>query len=407
MSPSKSDVLIIGGGVIGACSALYLTRRGIQVTLLEKNQLCAGASHGNACWIALSHAIPTAAPGVLGQGLRWMLDPGSPFYIKPRLNFDLVRWLWAFSKAATTEKMKAGTQINLDLNRRSMALFKALDAEGLDFDFAQQGFLHLHLSEKKRRAGKEELHFLAQFGVEGHVLDRSGLETIQSNLGPDVQSGIYYPDPGHLRPDKLVRAVAGQAEQEGATILTQTAVTGFETKNNRITAVHTPQGSHHAAEVVLAAGAWSSLLAKQLGIHLLMQPAKGYSVTAKRPAPHLGPQLPLAVDDYKLAITPLGDDFRFSSTLELAGFDLSINQRRLAANNEGLKRALLGLGELEIKETWSGFRPLSADGLPIIGRSEKIKNLILATGHGTLGITQGPVTGELVAEIVSNSPENS
>jgi D-amino-acid dehydrogenase len=397
----KTEILIIGGGVIGACTALYLTRQGKQVTLVEKKDICSGASHGNACWIAVAHAVPTAAPGVMGQGLKWMLDSGSPFYVKPRLNLDLARWLWLFRSAVSHDKMLAGAATMLDLNRKSLDLFKGLDAEGLDFDFSQQGLLHVHLSEKACQAGKKTLELLSDFGVEGHLLDRNGLKEIEPNLLDEVESGVYYPEPGHLRSDKFVKAVARQAAVEGTTILTGTDVVGFEKNNGRISAIQTSQGVFEADEVVLAAGAWSSLMAKQLGERLAMEPAKGYSVTARRPSIKHGPSLPIAVDDYKLAITPLGDDFRFSSTLELAGFDLSINEKRLAANWEGLHRVLPGLENVDVKETWSGFRPLSADGLPIIGRSKKISNLIYATGHGMMGMTHGPITGKVVSQIVT------
>jgi D-amino-acid dehydrogenase len=396
-----TNVLIIGGGVIGVCTALYLTRQGRQVTLVERKDICSGASHGNACWIAVAHAIPTAAPGVMGQGLKWMLDSGSPFYIKPRLNLDLARWLWHFRSAATQTKMLAGTAIMLDLNRKSLELFKALDTEGLDFDFFQQGLLHVHLSEKSCKAGKATLELLNNLGVEGHLLGRDGLKELEPNLLDGVESGVFYPEPGHLRSDKFVKAVARQAAAEGATILTGTEVVGFTVNSGRISAIQTSDGVFEANDVVLAAGAWSSRVAKQLGERLAMQPAKGYSVTAQRPSLQHGPCLPIAVDDYKLAITPLGDEFRFSSTLELAGFDLSINEKRLAANREGLHRVLPGLEHIDVIETWSGFRPLTADSLPIIGRSRKIGNLIYATGHGMMGLTHGPITGKVVSQIVA------
>jgi D-amino-acid dehydrogenase len=397
----NTEILIIGGGVIGACSTLYLTRQGKRVTLVEKKDLCAGASHGNACWIAVAHAIPTAAPGAMGQGLKWMLDSGSPFYIKPRLNLDLARWLWYFRSAATHDKMMAGAAIILDLSRKSLDLYKKLDAEGLDFDFSQQGLVHVHLSETYRKAGKATLELLSVFDVEGHLLDRDSLQALEPRLRDGIESGVYYPEPAQIRSDKFVKAVARQAEAEGATILTGTAVTGFAKSNGRISAIQTSKGDFTADEVVLAAGAWSSLVAKQLGERLVMEPAKGYSVTARRPSANHGPSRPIAVDDYKLAITPLGDDFRFSSTLELAGFDLSINKKRLAANREGLHRVLPGLEHVDVKETWSGYRPLSADGLPIIGRSKRIGNLIYATGHGMMGMTHGPITGKVVSQMVT------
>ncbi len=402
MNP-ETDILIIGGGVIGACCALYLTRAGRQVTLIEKAEICAGASKGNACWVAAGYALPTAVPGVLGQGLKWMLDPGSPFYIKPRLSLDLVKWLVAFQAACTHKKMMASAKALLALNRKSLHLFRELNDEpNLDFEYNEAGLLHLHLTEKYRKAGEKEADLLREMGVEAISLGRAGLEELEPKLQEGIKSGIFFPEQAHLDPVKLVKSVAAQAEAEGATILTQTEVTGLEKDGSRISQIKTSGGSITPEEVVLAAGAWSSILAKKMGIPILMEPAKGYSVTVKKHSPEQGPTRPLAVDDAKVAITPLGQDrFRFSSTLELAGFDLSINATRLEVNRDALQKVLPDMESLDAEAPWAGYRPLTPDGLPYIGRSEKVSNLIFATGHGMLGITHGPVTGKLVAEIVT------
>ncbi|MEM7797713.1 MAG: FAD-dependent oxidoreductase [Chloroflexota bacterium] len=398
----KSEVLVIGGGVIGVCSALYLTRAGYQVTLLEKKDICSGASHGNACWIAVAHSEPVAAPGVITQGLKWLLDNKSPFYIKPRINLDLMRWLWQFRKASTVEQAERGTRINLALSRQSLSLYKELVEEGLAFDFAQKGLLHVHLSEKAKKAGKAELSRLKRFGIEGRMLRKHELKTLEPGLSAEIESGTFYPEPAQVRPHKMVQAIATQAEKEGACIHTGIAVKRLETRSGEVVAVHTDRGLFSGDHVVLAAGAWTSILAKSLGIYLCMEPAKGYSLTAKRPTPLHGPSRAVSVDDYKLAVSPLGPNFRFSSTLALAGFDPSINRKRLATNSEGLNRVYSGMEDLKVIETWSGYRPLTADSLPIIGKMPGLDNLIFATGHGMLGMTQGSVTGKLVSQIVAN-----
>ncbi|MCB0046938.1 MAG: FAD-dependent oxidoreductase [Caldilineaceae bacterium] len=403
MSNLATDILIIGGGVIGACGALYLTRAGREVTLVERGELCGEASRGNACWVAAGHSLPTAAPGVLGQGMRWLLDSGSPFHIKPRPSLDLARWLWRFRAACAQEQMMESARSLLELNRTSLALFRELAAEpGLDFGFTEDGVLHLHLSDKYRQAGEKQAALLRGIGVEARSLDRAGLEKVEPNLRAGIESGIFYPEHAHLDPVKLVEALAAQAEAEGATILTRTAVTGFGQESGRIRTVRTAQGTFAPREVVLAAGAWSSLWARELGAPILMQPAKGYSVTVKRRTAQQGPTRCLSVDDYKVAVTPLdAARFRFSSTLELAGFDPSINPKRLRVNRDALQAVLPDMESLDAEEPWSGYRPLTPDSLPYIGRSEQIGNLIFATGHGMLGITQGPITGKLVAEIVT------
>ncbi|MEM7531180.1 MAG: FAD-dependent oxidoreductase [Chloroflexota bacterium] len=398
---TNADILIIGGGVIGTCTALFLTRAGRQVTLVEKADICAGASHGNACWVATGYAIPTAAPGVLGQGLKWLLDSGSPFYIKPRLSLDLARWLWAFQAACTHSKMMAGAEILMDLNRQSLHMFRELATE-FEFGYQERGLLHLHLSEKYRQAGEKEAELLRSMGIKAISLDRDGLEELEPSLEAGINSGVFFPEHANLEPRTLVETVAAQAEKEGATILTQTEVTGVERDGNRITAVETSNGTMIPNEVVLAAGAWSSIVAKKVGAPILMEPAKGYSMTVKRRSETQGPSRPISVDDSKVAITPLGrEHFRFSSTLELSGFDLSINQKRLAVNRQTLQTVLPDMDNLDVEETWAGYRPMTPDGLPYIGRSERVDNLIFATGHGMLGITHGPLTGKLVTEILT------
>ena len=399
---TQTDILIIGGGVIGACTALFLTRAGRQVTLVEKGDICSGASHGNACWVAAGYALPTAAPGVLGQGLKWMFDSGSPFYIKPRFSLDLVRWLWHFQASCTHKKMMEGAKTLLQLNRQSLQLFRELAAESdLNFDFVEAGLLHLHLSEKYREAGEKEAELLRSLGVEVVSLGRDGLEELEPKLKEGVNSGVFFPEHAHLNPTQLVKGVAAQAEKEGAKILTHNEVVAFQKDGGRITKIQTTTDTIEPQEVVLAAGAWSSILAKRLGSPILMEPAKGYSVTAKRRSAAQGPTRPLVIDDAKVAVTPLGQDhFRFSSTLELAGFDPSINQKRLAVNRQALETVLPEMELIDAEEPWSGYRPLTPDGLPYIGRSKRLHNLTFATGHGMLGITHGPITGKLVTEIL-------
>ncbi len=401
----NNEVVIIGGGIIGLSCAYYLSKAGIGVTLVERDRLGQAATHGNACWIATSHVIPTSAPGVLGQGLKWMLDRSSPFYIKPRADVDLMRWLLKFRAAATDDNVQQGAPILKSQLQESLALYKELDAQGLEFDFAQQGLVQIQFAEKYVAAAKREKQMMDDFGVDCHLLDRDDLRELIPNLQPEVEHGLFRPEPAQVNPDKLTAALAEQCGLQGVTILEDTEVKDFKTEKGRINAIETTNGMVSGAQFVMAAGAWTSLVAKQLGDWLPMQPAKGYSITAKRPAPTAGPNRAIAVDDYKLAITPLGTDFRFSSTLELAGFDPSINPHRIEKNWQGLRRTLRDMEQVEVKETWSGYRPLSADGLPIVERSERVPNVIYATGHGMLGLSLGPVTGVQVTGILTSQAE--
>ncbi len=399
----QEDILIIGGGVIGACAAYYLAAQGQSVTLVEKGDICAGSSYGNVGWIANGHAIPLAAPGVLTQGLKWLLDAGSPFYIKPRLDLDLVRWLWQFQAACNKKQMYQAIPVLLALGQSSLALFEELIAsEDLEFGYERNGLLHLFNSRHSFEKGIKEAVLLREFGVTSVELDRAGVLQMEPNILPAVTNGIFYDDYAHIIPDRFVKEVARVAERRGARLQTNTEVLDFETSGPRISAVVTTRGTFKPEQVVLAAGAWSSILARHLKFRLPVQPAKGYSITVKRPS--TSPNLPLSLTEYKVAVTPMGDMLRFSSTMELAGYDFSINQRRLAATRQGIRAYLPGMNDLELIEIWRGYRPASPDGLPIIGRSNIFENLILATGHGMLGITHGPVTGQLISQIIADEP---
>ncbi len=400
---NQEEILIIGGGVIGVCTAYYLAKQDRSVTLVEKGDICAGSSYGNVGWIATGHASPMAAPGVLTQGLKWLLDAGSPFYIRPRLDVDLLRWLWLFQAACNQKEMQRITSILAALNQASSMLFAELAmVEDLDFGYESKGMLHLFNSQQSFKKALQEAALLEEFGITSTKLDRDGVREIEPNVLPAVTNGIYVADHAHIKPDRFVREMARLAKNLGVSLRTNTEVLGLETTGRRISAVNTTRGTFKPEQVVLAAGAWSAVLARELGLRLPVQPAKGYSITVK--SPPTCPNLPLALTERKVAVTPMGGLVRFSSTLELAGFDASINRRRLAATRQGIGEYLPGMTDLEVVEIWRGFRPATPDSLPLIGRSNAVENLILATGHGMLGMTHGPITGQLVSQIIANEP---
>lgn len=396
----QKDIIIIGGGIIGVSIAYYLARQGRSVTVLERDEIGAGSSFGNAGLIANGFSIPMAAPGVPSQGLKWLLDTTSPFYIKPRLNFNLINWLWKFLGACNEKQMRQSIPILLSLGQGSFDLFDELSSkEDVDFDFEHKGRLILFTSEDSIKKWDEDIALIQEFGVDVSLLDADGVREIEPNLLSSVTHGIYCGAYAHLDPSRFVDEMARLAKKYGAEIKTGTLVKGFEISGQQITSVITSKGVFTSNQVVLAAGAWSPVIAQDLNLRLPIQPAKGYSLTFDRPSS--SPQYPLFLSERKIAVTPMGDKLRFTSTLELAGFDPSINQRRLAAIRQSVDEYLPGMEELEGEVKWSGYRPATPDDLPIIERNGRFKNLILATGHGTLGMTHGLVTGKLVSQIIS------
>ena len=396
----KSDVLVIGGGVIGVCSAYYLAKRGCAVTLVERGEICSGSSYGNSGLVVPSHSVPLAAPGVLSQGLRWLLDPVSPFYIKPRLDLDLVRWLWWFQQASRMEPMRKGVPVLRDLSQASLELYRELADQGeLEFGFRQQGWLQIFRSESLLAKALAEARLLREFGLESTLLDTDRVREMEPNVRPSIIAGIHFPDDAHLIPHRFVHEMADGARRAGAVLRTGTEVLEMKTSRTRVTRVVTNRGDFRPEQVVLAAGSWSPRVARTVGLDVPVQPAKGYSVTVKAPANT--PRVPLMLADAKVAATPMGNKLRFGGTLELAGLDLSVNLPRVRAILRAAQAHLVGMEELDLHEIWRGLRPLTPDGLPFIGRTRKLNNLLLATGHATIGISLGPITGKLISEVAA------
>lgn len=395
----KQDIFIIGGGVIGVCSAYYLAKQGFEVTLVEKGEIAAGSSYGNAGLVVPSESFPLAAPGVLSLGLKWMLDPESPFYIKPRFDPEFMRWLWRFRSYCKEEPLRKAIPLFRDMQRASLELYHELmREEDIECHFEQRGLLVLFTSKREFEEKLHHLHLLQEYGLKAELLDTSRVREMVPMVSPNIVGVIHQLEDAHLDPALFVRGLADRAAALGVTILTNTEVLGLEKTGKQITSVNTTRGDYHPQQVVLAAGSWSSQLARDLRLKLPLQPAKGYSVTIKRPAEF--PNIPLYLGDSRVVATPMGPHLRFAGTMELAGFDFSINQRRVKAILRAADQYLVGLEEKEVVEIWRGMRPCPPDGLPYIGRTRSIENLIVATGHSYLGLSMGPITGKLVTQIM-------
>jgi D-amino-acid dehydrogenase len=399
MMDSQQDVVIIGGGVIGVCSAYYLAQKGIQATLIEKGEIASGCSYGNGGLIVPSHSVPLASPGTLGSGLRWLFDSESPFYLKPRFDMDLFSWLLRFALASRPTQMLRSVSIMRDLLFASRALYEELaETAGFDFGFAGKGSLLVYLSREKLQHEMKEVHLLESFEIPLEVMDETRVHDLEPALLPQVAGGIYYPRDGHINPHRFVTGLAEKAQTLGAEIRTNSEVTGFESSRGKITRIRTTRGDLTPKQVVLATGSWSPEVARDLKLRIPIQAAKGYSVTIENPS--VCPKIPLLFGEALVVANPLGDSLRLAGTLELAGMDFSINSRRVDAMRSASSRYLPGLDEARVIEIWRGLRPCTPDGLPIISRSNDFENLIVAAGHAMLGMSLGPVTGNLVSQLV-------
>ncbi len=398
----KTDTLIIGGGAIGICCAHYLNELGNDVLVVEKNDICSGSSYGNAGLVVPSYCIPLAAPGVLYQGLKWMFQPQSPFYIKPRLNRKLIAWLWQFRRACNTAHVRRSIPLLYDLHSASLKLFEELaDLDVLDFGLEKRGMLELFKTPNGYESGIRDIHLVEEFGIKNRILQKNDLGDYLGGLQTPAVGGAYLPNDAHLVPDRFVRQLANRIEEKGGHLLTGCEVLDFKTSGRRVTGVKTTRGEILIQNVIIAGGAWSAKLLRRLGIDLPIQPAKGYSITFRRPT--VCPRLPLALAEGKVVLTPMAGELRLAGTLELAGFDDSINMPRVQAILDTAREYLpdLDLDSPELVEIWRGLRPCSPDGLPYIGRTPHYDNTIIATGHGMLGISLAPITDKIVSQLVA------
>lgn len=385
--------------------ARALQQRGRQVTVFERDEFAAGCSVGNAGLVVPSHVVPLAAPGVIRQGLRWLLRRDSPFRIKPRVDLGLLKWLWTFYNACSEEHVHRSVPLLRDLNLRSRSIYEAWsNADELDdFGFQSTGLLMLHKTEEGREEDLKEAEYARDAGLEVSVLSEGEVEQITPHLPSSTHGGVHYHQDALLDPMQLILTLRRTLERNGVSLYEGVAATGFVRENGRIQAIRTSEGRVHAKEVILAAGAWSSTIGKQLGIHVPVEPAKGYSVTFE--VSDNRPEVPFILTEEKVSVTPLGNRMRFAGTLELAGFDSRVDRRRVGPILKVAEEYTdFNPEQLEEENVWVGFRPCTPDGLPIIGPVPEYENLTLATGHSMMGISLAPITGQLVAEHLVGDP---
>jgi D-amino-acid dehydrogenase len=399
----QTQTLVIGGGAVGICCSHYINDLGKQVAVVEKDGICSGSSYGNAGLIVPSHSIPLAAPGVISQGLKWMFNPAGPFYIKPRFQRDLLSWLWKFRSACNRHHVQRSIPVLRELSFASLKLFDELATiAGDDWGYEKNGAITLFNTHKGFEHSVKEARLLRHHGVDNRIIPKSELKEFIGEMRTTAIGGVFFPQDAQLDPEKFVRRLARFVAKKGVNLLTSVEVIGFETAGRMVKAVKTTRGDIAVEEVVLAGGAWSPEIARDLQLKLWIEPAKGYSLTFKRPA--RCPATPFNLAEARVFYTPMADTVRLSGTLALCGFDLSIDRRRTQAILNAVPEYLPDLNPrtLELVEIWRGLRPCSPDGLPYIGRPARYDNVIIAAGHGMLGISLAPITGKIIARLTEN-----
>ncbi len=396
----KSDVAIVGGGVIGLAVARELARRGAAVIVLERDRIGHACSYGNAGWLTPSLAVPLPAPGLVWKATKWLFDPESPFYIQPRFDLGLATWLIRFLAATKRERFERGTRALVEICRWSVDAWQELSANGSDdFGFERAGLLAIYESEKSFAAGRGNAELVSKSGVPFELWSSEQVREREPAVIGDQVGAVFYPEDAHCVPYRAVAALAGDAEQAGARLLEDAEVFGVEISNGRAGTLATTRGRVAADQIVIATGAWSKRFGAKLGLNVPVLGAKGYTLLVPRLEHH--PVRSLMLAERKLAINPHADQLRISGTLELVDEDLSITRRRVNSIVRGA-RGMLDLPDpLPVVELWRGLRPCTPDGLPMIGRARGLANVWLATGHQMTGLKTGPGSGRLLAELMS------
>jgi D-amino-acid dehydrogenase len=396
---NRSDILIVGGGAVGLACAHYLAQAGRTVRIIERDTVGCGSSHGNCGLLVPSYLLPLCVPGVVRKELATMLRRSSPLYIKPTLDPGLLRWLLKFAGRCRPELVQEAVRSRERLTTSSDRLFQELFRDhALEAEYERQGHLIVFRTEKAMRGYDVKNEQLRPFGYAADPLVGRALRELEPALREDVYGAWYHARDSHLRPDRLLRSWKRILIGFGVRIEENCGLERWRTDGDRMTAAVTPQGEFAAGEVVLAAGAWSAPIAAQLGLHLPLQPGKGYSITMARPA--VCPRIPCSFAERRVVATPWPSGYRLGGTMEFSGFSTALDRRRLAALTAGAGEYLVDPVGHPVIEEWSGLRPMTYDDLPVIGRVARFRNLTLAAGHGMLGITTAPATGRLVAEIV-------
>lgn len=379
--------------------AVELAKRGAQVTVIEKNKVGFGCSYGNAGWMTPCFAMPLPMPGMLMKSMKWLLNPEGPLYIKPQPSVLLFQWMTKFLFAMNEKQAQKAITALVDLSVVSLNEYRRLnDLYPGKFGFDQKGLLMVSKTQDGLKAAENEMHLVAKHDIRGRKLSEEEVLAMEPSLKPGILGGVYFPDEAHGEPLAIVQTLVEEAKKFNVTIMEDTELTDVKYSGDKISEIVTNKGSMKVDTLVLAAGSWSTALSKKLKLNIPIMGGKGYAMIV--PPLTKQPKHPMMLVEKKIAVTPRDGSLRIAGTLELVDQDFSITERRVKAIQKGAREFLELPEQLEVKELWRGLRPCTPDGVPLIGFSTKVPNLMLATGHQMLGLQTGTGTGKLVADLV-------
>ena len=397
-------VVVVGGGVVGIACAHYLSGSGYDVAVVDQDRIGGGCSHGNCGHICASHVLPLNEPANLLAGFASVVNPRAPFRVKPQWRPALLRWLWEFARRCNhRHALSAGRAMKSILDasiREYEALFRMREFEA---EWQPLGLLYvLGTRRGMDRFAAQDAMLRDTFGVAATRIEGSELPEFEPALLPGLAGGFLYEGDAFLRPDALTGNWRRWLARRGVRFEENRRVHGVETTGAAIVRLLADGGDVTADHYVFAGGAWSTALAAELGCRLPIEPGKGYSITTTRP--RNCPRHAMLFSEHRVGVTPFDAGFRLGSMMEFAGFDKTLPPWRIRQLIDSARHYLREPAGDEVLETWCGWRPMTWDSLPVIGRVPGIANGVLATGHHMLGMTMAPATGRLVSEIIGEGP---
>src|SRR5258706_3447737 len=385
------NVGIIGGGIIGLCSAYYLNKTGHRVMIIDQGDLNDGCSFGNAGMIVPSHFVPLAAPGMISKGIRWMFNPNSPLYVRPRFSGRLWKWGYYFYRSSTKEHVERSVPVLKEISLLSKAQYRELSKElPFDFGYQERGLLMLYQTSETEKEEADTAHLANQNGIEARILSHPEVQALEPDVQVKARGGIYFPGDAHLTPQQLVHQLIPLLKNKGVSFLTRTRVNDFDLDKGWVKWVITDKGDFTYDELIIAAGAWSGILSSKLQLSLPMQAGKGYSITL--PGMKKNIRIPSILVEARVAGTPMGDAIRFGGTMEITGMAHGISMNRVKRIVDAIPRYYpeMKVSPPNEQAAWHGLRPCSPDGLPYIGCLTRLKNVTMATGHSMMGLSLSP-----------------
>ena len=396
-----SKTVVIGAGVIGLACAYALNKRGREVVVLDQGSPANICSLGNAGWIVPSLSAPLPAPGLTLKSLGWLLKKESPLYISPAALPRLAGWLWQFWRHCNRRDFEAGVAALASLNRETMRLFDSLAADGVRFEMHRSGLLFAFLAESTMRPVLREFLPLERYGYAmPRPLAADELHQLEPALSKAVVCGFLVEQERHVRPESLRTGLLQRLIERGVDIRSGVDVVAGQGEGHKLKSIRTSEDIFEGDLFVIAAGASSGRVASAFGVLLPVQAGKGYSITIE--AGDVVINRPLYLGETLIGVTPFDGGVRFAGTMELSGINLRLDRQRITALQRGVSRFLPSFSNWNGATEWVGMRPVTPDGLPAIGRLPHYDNMYIATGHGTLGVTLAPATGELIADLIES-----